>query len=336
MFFLAASGGPTIRPTSFPFAAVATHRLSGWRVNGPTGSGTVRSSRARPLDACDLPVVSRGLRGALRPAALSQTCSWNHAAGERQAVALLVPGATSSSVRLFVSTAVSKLLVMLAVVGLLVGAIAPARAMSQASQVLAHGPGSHGEPGGIAVVGSPGDNQIEIRSPGPDTIVVFVLAGAVPVRECHLQFEFSSWGPDACGCESVDSMNASCNTPYGMDVYAELGDGDDIVSLFDPMILRATGGAGADRLSANTQDDFLRGGMGPDRLSGRQGNDRLYTRQGQDSVFGGAGNDFLWALDRDRDHIIDCGAGNDRAFIDRNLDPEPLHCEYVRFGPIDG
>jgi hypothetical protein len=31
----------------------------------------------------------------------------------------------------------------------------------------------------------------------------------------------------------------------------------------------------------------------------------------------------------DRDKTIDCGSGDDRAIIDRDLDPDPRHCERI-------
>jgi Ca2+-binding RTX toxin-like protein len=113
-------------------------------------------------------------------------------------------------------------------------------------------------------------------------------------------------------------------------------DGDDTIRVLAPMVVRATGGRGADRLTGNALDDYLRGDEGRDRLSGDAGKDEIFSGRGHDFAYGGGGNDLLWVRDRDRDRVIDCGRGNDRAFIDRKLDPEPLRCEHVRFGPLNG
>jgi Ca2+-binding RTX toxin-like protein len=95
------------------------------------------------------------------------------------------------------------------------------------------------------------------------------------------------------------------------------------------------GGRGEDRLTGNRLNDYLRGDQRSDRLSGRAGKDDLYGDAGHDYVFGGGGNDLLWVQDDDRDDVIDCGAGNDRAYIDRELDPEPLRCEHVHRHPFE-
>jgi Ca2+-binding RTX toxin-like protein len=123
-----------------------------------------------------------------------------------------------------------------------------------------------------------------------------------------------------------------CHTPYGTDIGAAGADGDDTIRALDPVVLRAVGGRGADGLSGNASNDYLNGVGRSDVLKGRAGKDRLFAGPGRDLVYGGGGNDFLWALDDDRDRVIDCGRGNDRAFIDRHLDPEPIRCEHVHFG----
>jgi hypothetical protein len=142
-----------------------------------------------------------------------------------------------------------KVLVMSALLTLLLGAVAPAGATAEPTQVLAHGPGSHGESGGVTIVGGPANDEVVISNPDPSTILVVGLAGATLVQECQLLFEFSSFGPDACGCESVDSMSVSCNTPYGTHLQAGLSDGDDRIRVLDPMTVGATGGGGVDRLT---------------------------------------------------------------------------------------
>jgi Ca2+-binding RTX toxin-like protein len=211
------------------------------------------------------------------------------------------------------------------------GATVAAGAATEPSQISAYGPGQHGELGGVGILGGPGNNQIAVRSPGPSTVVVSDTIGATALQGCQ------AWAPGySCGCESIDATSVSCNTPYGLDVGARLMNGDDAIRVVDPLILRATSGRGADRMTGNARDDFLRSDEGRDRLSGRAGDDELFGGSGHDFAYGGGGDDLLWVHDRDRDQVIDCGPGNDRAVIDRQLDPEPLRCEHVRFGSIGG
>lgn len=224
---------------------------------------------------------------------------------------------------------------LLAVTALVVGGAAAtvaAGVTTEPSQISAYGPGWHGEPGGVSILGSSAGNQIVVRGPAPSTIVVSDESGATAVQGCHV----SAPGGSACGCESIDSTTVSCHTPYGTDIGVAGMDGDDTIRALDPMVLRATGGRGADRLTGNVRNDFLSGVGRADVLSGRAGKDRLFTGPGRDFAYGGAGNDLLWVHDNDRDQVIDCGPGDDRAYIDRGLDPQPLRCEHIRYGPRGG
>jgi RTX calcium-binding nonapeptide repeat (4 copies) len=94
-----------------------------------------------------------------------------------------------------------------------------------------------------------------------------------------------------------------------------------------------------DELDGDRGNDRLYGDLGPDHLEGGPGNDRLnggakgegdaHDTGRDDSLRGGSGNDVLWAADKDRDLLIDCGPGrHDKAFIDRQ-DPKPKRCETV-------
>nr|WP_111299058.1 M10 family metallopeptidase C-terminal domain-containing protein [Paracoccus saliphilus] len=53
------------------------------------------------------------------------------------------------------------------------------------------------------------------------------------------------------------------------------------------------GGAGADRLGGNAQDNLIQGGGGADGLSGRRGSDRLLGQDGNDTLDGAMGADLL-------------------------------------------
>lgn len=67
------------------------------------------------------------------------------------------------------------------------------------------------------------------------------------------------------------------------------------------------GGRGADRISGGIGDDTIHGGAGDDRLTGGKG---------RDTILGGPGDDAIHARDGERD-VIDCGPGEDVAYVDR-------------------
>jgi Ca2+-binding RTX toxin-like protein len=206
----------------------------------------------------------------------------------------------------------------------------PAAADGQPVGVSAHGPGWHGESPAVAIAGSGGDDEVEVRSAGPSALVVS-NAGGVVIAAQTCQYSGVLVPPDSCGCRSVDALSATCYTTGGIQASGQLLDGDDTIRVFDPIASAFFAGRGADRVVGNALGDFLRGGPGSDRLAGRHGNDEVYGLRGHDSSYGGAGNDLLWAVDDDHDRVIDCGSGNDRAFVDRKLDPKPIGCEHVHF-----
>lgn len=84
---------------------------------------------------------------------------------------------------------------------------------------------------------------------------------------------------------------------------------------------------GADRLDGRGDGDCLLGGSGNDRVSGGSGPDAVTGGPGRDRLIGGSGDDALAARDGERD-VVDCGAGYDRADVDR-LD-SVRSCEVVR------
>jgi Ca2+-binding RTX toxin-like protein len=98
------------------------------------------------------------------------------------------------------------------------------------------------------------------------------------------------------------------------------------------------GGNGNDRLYGRLGDDYLAGGNGRDYLNG--GKDRPAHAPGGeycngfgdvvgDTLLGGPGNDTIKAADGQRDLLIDCGPGKDKAYLDKK-DPKPKHCEKVK------
>jgi Ca2+-binding RTX toxin-like protein len=70
------------------------------------------------------------------------------------------------------------------------------------------------------------------------------------------------------------------------------------------------------RIRGKAGNDRLNGTAGRDRIEGLGGNDTINGRGGADTLLGGAGNDTITANDGVRD-VVDCGAGNDRATVDR-------------------
>ena len=122
----------------------------------------------------------------------------------------------------------------------------------------------------------------------------------------------------------------------GADLLSGLA-GDDCLT-GGPGADRVGGGPGNDRLRGSAGRDALHGGAGNDRLSGGAGNDRLTGGSGNDRLAGGGGRNRLSAgagSDRvdarnGRPDRVDCGAGRDRARVDRS--DRLRRCERVRRG----
>ena len=90
---------------------------------------------------------------------------------------------------------------------------------------------------------------------------------------------------------------------------------------------RLRGRGGADLLRGSAAADCLYGDRGPDRVLGRGGGDVLLGGTGRDRLSGGDGTDLLHAADGSRD-VVHCGAGRDRAVVDRH--DRASRCERVR------
>jgi hypothetical protein len=83
-----------------------------------------------------------------------------------------------------------------------------------------------------------------------------------------------------------------------------------------------------DELTGDGGPNTLKGGRGPDEIHGKGNRDRIIGGRGRDELFGDAGIDSLFAIDRTRDTVIDCGNGSNRkelAKTDRS-DPAPRSC----------
>jgi hypothetical protein len=132
-------------------------------------------------------------------------------------------------------------------------------------------------------------------------------------------------------------------------VEADLGDGDDALTLTAPLpadlqggdgndaltvvgaVATVDGGDGDDTLTGASGADVLSGGSGYDVLTAGEGDDRLDGGTGGDSADGGGGADSIVLRDRVTDTAT-CGAGRDtvRAEV---LDQLDFACERVDYGP---
>jgi hypothetical protein len=82
-----------------------------------------------------------------------------------------------------------------------------------------------------------------------------------------------------------------------------------------------------DRLLGTAGNDCLRGRAGNDRVKGRGGDDQLQGGRGRDRLRGGSGDDVIRAARGSRDRV-DCGPGDDEAFVSESRD-RWRHCEKV-------
>jgi Ca2+-binding RTX toxin-like protein len=89
-----------------------------------------------------------------------------------------------------------------------------------------------------------------------------------------------------------------------------------------------SGGGSLDHLQ--TIEDLEGTGQG-DFFHGDSGNNQLLGHLGADSYFAEAGDDTILANSGDADLVIDCGEGNDTAFVDHPQygDPAPSGCETI-------
>jgi Ca2+-binding RTX toxin-like protein len=85
---------------------------------------------------------------------------------------------------------------------------------------------------------------------------------------------------------------------------------------------------GADFIRGKAGIDELYGGRGNDTVRGGPQSDRISGGFGSDDLFGGGGNDTISAADGYKD-VVNCGFGNDRAYVDKR-DRVNEDCEDVR------
>lgn len=151
---------------------------------------------------------------------------------------------------------------------------------------------------------SKGGNWVRLRRAGLITTVVgaalLVLPGAAMAATIT-----GTAGPDnLIGTNQADTI-------YGRR-------GDD----------RIAGRGAGDTLYGNRGGDRLFGEGGGDTLYGGRGNDLLVGGAGADSLFGGRGDDVIWASHDNSVDTVNCGPGDDRAFVDAT-DTVNANCEIV-------
>lgn len=158
--------------------------------------------------------------------------------------------------------------------------------------------------------------------------------------------------PDS-GCEGTTKADTITGTPQPDQIRAR--GGDDVVNARGGDGDFSIGGGGEDKVRgqagsddaiggsisgdfetgdlkfADSQDDVVRGGDGDDTTVaggfGRGGRDRLYGGEGDDTMFA-AQRGFPFRGDvRINKEIVDCGPGEDTAYIDRGVDEVRDNCE---------
>ncbi|MFN8151524.1 MAG: hypothetical protein U0R24_10435 [Solirubrobacterales bacterium] len=90
------------------------------------------------------------------------------------------------------------------------------------------------------------------------------------------------------------------------------------------------GGGGEDRVQGGADNDNIRGNGGADSLQGGGGDDTIRAGSQEDRASGGSGDDSLRTRDTFAD-IVNCGAGDDEAIVDRH-DEVSRNCEDVNVG----
>jgi hypothetical protein len=195
-----------------------------------------------------------------------------------------------------------------------------------------------------ATVSSSGDVLRLAANPGEYNAVTIAPDGAVSDTGAPL-----TAGP---GC-TAGAGAVTCAPAARLE--ADLGDGDDSLTLSAPLpanvvggdgndrltvalppapiypALTLDGGAGDDVLTSSGGSDVLIGGPGFDMLIGGEGDDRLDGGTGGDSADGGGGADSIVLRDQVSDTAT-CGSGFDtvRAEV---LDQLDFACERVDYGP---
>lgn len=144
------------------------------------------------------------------------------------------------------------------------------------------------------------------------------------------------------GCKNAGTYKVECLDVGLTGVTAYLGEGADMLRLNRGTqavpksdVNRIYGGGGSDSLRGGKGADYINGEGGNDSATGAGGADQLGSLMGldaddwdngKDAFRGGRGKDRILARDLAKDKLIDCGAGDDKARRDKNVDPKPVSC----------
>src|SRR5829696_9222113 len=193
--------------------------------------------------------------------------------------------------------------------------------------------------GGDTLNGGPsGDVLLGGDSPGADTI-----NGNGGTDALVSEGGTAASGPDALSGGPGDDQLVA-DFPCAGDEFSG-GPGDDVAGFAQSAVgirarlgglaTLATGGCAGgaptrilldnEVLEGTNAADRLLGSNGPDTIWGREGNDVVIGGRGSDDLEGFAGRDLIDAVDGQRDRLIDCGSGRDRARRDR-VDPPAIKC----------
>lgn len=126
---------------------------------------------------------------------------------------------------------------------------------------------------------------------GPESSMVTVTSGGGAIVIADQGVQSITAGS---GCRSTGVRQVSCPADAIASISADLGDGDDTISValfFTPATVH--GGPGSDTISGSAVDDALYGDGGSDTISGGWGNDRLDGGSEADRLYGNGGSDTV-------------------------------------------
>jgi hypothetical protein len=180
--------------------------------------------------------------------------------------------------------------------------------------------------------GFAGDELRFVADPGePNQVTIAFDFG----RDAPTVYDPGSVVAPGAGCSSIGPSWVSC--PSGNpSVSAELGDGDDLLDLTQPLPLghqvRVSGGPGNDvvRSPASSPPSTF-------AISGDDGNDEIHGGPYEDQLDGGAGDDRILAAGdggEESTETVVCGPGTDSAEVDAS-DVVAADCESVDRRPVE-
>lgn len=200
----------------------------------------------------------------------------------------------------------------------------PASALAATGQIDANGV--------MIYTADPGETNVMTFSFGKDQFnndaYLVVDAPAVPITAVPPCQPGASQNEMSCPADGGGSR------PAVVSLSANLGDGNDTVTVLANLPTAIGAGGGADVMTGGPAADFLRGGQQDDRIVGGDGNDKLIGDDldpalggGNDSLDGGAGDDAVDGEDGadtvtggDGNDSVTGGDGNDRILADNGQD----------------